>query len=167
MAKSLMTRWLSIATAVVLLDQLTKLMVVSQLAYQERISVLPFFSWVRWHNEGAAFSFLADAGGWQRWFFVVLAVGFSAFVVYELRRLPAGERAMGWVYALILGGALGNLVDRLNYGHVVDFILFHYQVYYFPAFNVADSALFCGAALWIMLMIMEYRRGAPSSSDRS
>jgi len=162
-----MTRWLSIATAVVLLDQLTKLMVVSQLAYQERISVLPFFSWVRWHNEGAAFSFLADAGGWQRWFFVVLAVGFSAFVVYELRRLPAGERAMGWVYALILGGALGNLVDRLNYGHVVDFILFHYQVYYFPAFNVADSALFCGAALWIMLMIMEYRRGAPSSSDRS
>jgi len=162
-----MTRWLSIAAGVVLLDQLTKLMVVSQLAYQERISVLPFFSWVRWHNEGAAFSFLADAGGWQRWFFVVLAVGFSAFVVYELRRLPAGERAMGWVYALILGGALGNLVDRLNYGHVVDFILFHYQVYYFPAFNVADSALFCGAALWIMLMIMEYRRGAPSSSDRS
>ena len=136
-----------------------------ELAYKARIQVLPFFAWVRWHNDGAAFSFLSGAGGWQRWFFIVLAVGFSAFILYELRRLTADDRFMGWVYGLILGGALGNLVDRLNYGYVVDFILVHYQSYYFPAFNLADSALFCGAALWILLMIAEYREKRSSLGD--
>ena len=160
-----MIKWLSLAGLVVFLDQLTKYVVVTQLAYQERIQVLPFFDWVRWHNEGAAFSFLSSAGGWQRWFFVLLACGFAVFIVYELRRLPPGDKWMGCVYALILGGALGNLVDRLNHGYVVDFILVHYESYYFPAFNVADSSLFCGAALWILLMIAEYRDKKASVSD--
>lgn len=149
---------LGVAALVIVLDQLTKLWVVSQLAYQERIQVLPFFAWVRWHNDGAAFSFLSDAGGWQRWFFVSLALGFAGFIVFEMRKLGREDRVMGWVYGLILGGALGNLIDRLNYGYVVDFALVHYQNYYFPAFNVADSALFCGAALWIILMIVEHRQ---------
>ena len=160
-----MTKWLSLAGAVIVLDQLTKFWVISQLEYQDRIQVLPFFAWVRWHNDGAAFSFLSGAGGWQRWFFVALAVGFSIFIIYELRRLPVGDKLMGWVYALILGGALGNLIDRLHHGYVVDFILVHYQAYYFPAFNLADSALFCGAALWILLMILEYRDKKQSVSD--
>ncbi len=152
-----MGKWLGLAGLVLVLDQFTKYIVITELAYQERIQVLPMFSWVRWHNEGAAFSFLAGAGGWQKWFFVTLAIGFSAFIIYELRRLPSGDKYMGWVYGLILGGALGNLVDRLHHGYVVDFILVHYETYYFPAFNVADSSLFCGAALWILLMIAEYR----------
>ncbi|XOV82196.1 MAG: signal peptidase II [bacterium] len=152
-----MIKWLVLSAVVVAADQLTKLWVITVLSYQERVQVLPFFAWVRWHNEGAAFSFLSSAGGWQRYFFVTLAIGFSAFIVYELSRLPKQERVMGWVYGLILGGAIGNLIDRVHHGYVVDFVLFHYDRYYFPAFNVADSALFCGAALWILVMIGEYR----------
>ncbi len=154
-----MFRWLSLAGLVVLLDQLSKYYVVSVLAYNDRVQVLPFFAWVRWHNDGAAFSFLAGAGGWQRYFFVCLAVGFSAFIIYELKRLPREDRVMGWVYGLILGGAIGNLIDRLLHGYVVDFILVHYQQHNFPAFNIADSALFCGAVLWILVMIHEHRQG--------
>jgi signal peptidase II len=160
-----MTKWLGLAGLVVVLDQLTKYAVVTELAYQERVQVLPFFAWVRWHNDGAAFSFLSGAGGWQRWFFVLLALGFAAFIIYELRRLPPTDKFMGWVYGLILGGALGNLVDRLQHGYVVDFILVHYDAYYFPAFNLADSSLFCGAALWIVLMFVEYRQNKASVGD--
>ena len=143
--------------ALFLADQGTKWIVVNELVYGERIQVLPFFAWVRWHNAGAAFSFLADAGGWQRWFFVVIGLGFSAYVVRELSRLTLAERWMGLVYGLILGGALGNLYGRLVNGYVVDFILVHYEQHIFPAFNVADSALFCGVVIWIVLMIAESR----------
>ncbi len=159
-----MVKWLGLSGLVVLLDQLTKYYVVSALAYDERIQVLPFFAWVRWHNEGAAFSFLAGAGGWQRYFFICLAIGFSAFIIYELKRLPKEDRLMGCVFGLILGGAIGNLIDRLTHGYVVDFILVHYNQYNFPAFNIADSALFCGAALWILLMIHEHRQGKTTSA---
>ena len=152
-----MHRWLGLSVVVLILDQLTKWWVVTELAYQDRIQVLPFFAWVRWHNEGAAFSFLSSAGGWQRWFFVCLAIGFAGFIIYEIARLPKDEKVMGWVFGLILGGAVGNLVDRLNHGYVVDFILVHYERNYFPAFNVADSALFCGAVVWIIYMFVEYR----------
>ena len=152
-----MLKWLGLSGIVIALDQLTKYWVISELVYQERIQVLPFFAWVRWHNDGAAFSVLAGAGGWQRWFFVCLAIAFSAFIIYELKNLPRTEKIMGCVYGLILGGALGNLADRLNHGYVVDFILVHYQNHNFPAFNVADSALFCGAVLWMGAMIVEYR----------
>ena len=149
--------WLAVAVGVLLLDQGTKWVVIEHLSYLERIQVLPFFAWVHWQNPGAAFSFLSTAGGWQRWFFVLLAVGFSCYLIWELRRLPASEVALGWVFSLILGGALGNLTDRLVHGYVTDFILFHYEHHIFPAFNVADSSLFCGAVLWIWLMISEYR----------
>lgn len=149
-------KWLSLGGLVVVLDQLTKWWVVRSLQLGDEVVVLPFFSWVRWHNEGAAFSMLSQAGGWQRWFFIVLAVAFVAFIVYELRRLPAEHRIMGWVYGLIVGGAVGNLIDRVLNGYVVDFILVHYQQYYFPAFNVADSALTIGAVLWIGLAIVDF-----------
>jgi signal peptidase II len=150
--------WLLLAVAVFALDQGTKWIVVTEMVYGERIQVLSFFAWVRWHNAGAAFSFLADAGGWQRWFFVAVGLGFSAYIVRELSRLTLQERWMGLVYGLILGGALGNLYGRLVNGYVVDFILVHYERHIFPAFNVADSALFCGVVLWLYLMIQESRR---------
>ena len=150
-------RWLGLGFLVLLLDRLTKYVVVSELAYGDRIQVLPFFAWVRWHNPGAAFSFLADAGGWQRWFFIVLGVGFCIYVLWEMSRLRQSEKMLACIYALILGGALGNLWGRMVNGYVVDFILVHYQGYIFPAFNVADSALFCGVALWMVLIFREYR----------
>lgn len=150
--------WLLLAGVVVVIDQVSKWVVVQNMALHDRVDVWSFFAWVRWHNTGAAFSMLNDAGGWQRWVFIALAIGFAVFLLYELRRLPVGERVMGWVYGLILGGALGNLIDRALNGYVVDFLLFHYEQHYFPAFNVADSALFCGAALWILTMIRDYRQ---------
>lgn len=150
--------WLSLSGVVIVLDQLSKWVVISNLAVGDRIVVAPYFSWVRWHNDGAAFSMLAGSGGWQRWFFVSLAIAFTVFIIYELRKLPLGEKFMAFVYALILGGALGNMLDRLRLGYVVDFILVHYEDWYFPAFNVADMALSCGAVLWIGYLLLEARR---------
>jgi len=153
---------------IVALDQLTKWYVSATLAYGERVDVLPVFSWVRWHNDGAAFSLLAGSGGWQRWFFVALALGFTLFILFELRRLTPANRLMGLVYGLILGGALGNAIDRLQHGYVVDFILVHYREWYFPAFNVADISLFCGATLWILLLlggVLKDRQGAPGGAE--
>lgn len=150
-------RWLGISLLVVLLDQASKYVVISKLAYLDEIPVNSFFSWVRWHNEGAAFSMLADAGAWKHYFFVTLAVFFVCFIIWELRRLPVQQKLMGFVYGLILGGALGNLTDRFVHGHVVDFILVHYQSSYFPAFNLADSALFLGATLYLWLLWQEWQ----------
>lgn len=147
-----------IALVVWLLDRLTKYIVVENLALGESIPVLPVFSWIRLHNTGAAFSFLADAGGWQRWFFIALAIAFAVFLVVEIRRLAADDRWLAATYGLILGGALGNGYDRLVDGFVVDFVLVHWQHYYFPAFNVADSAVSVGAAMWILWMIVDARR---------
>jgi signal peptidase II len=149
-------RWLGVSVLVVALDQLTKWYVAATLAHGERIEVLPIFSWVRWHNDGAAFSILAGSGGWQRWFFVGLAVAFTVFIIYELRKLPTRDWLMGLVYGLILGGALGNGIDRLVHGYVVDFIRFHYDRWGFPAFNVADISLFIGASLWIGLLLLGF-----------
>ncbi len=151
-------KWLGLGGFVLGSDQLTKWWVQNTLMLGERIEIFPWFSWVRWHNEGAAFSFLNSAGGWQRWFFVVLAIVFVGFILLELWRMPVRDRWMGWAYGLILGGALGNFVDRLMDGYVVDFVLVHYAEYYFPAFNVADSALFMGAVLWIWRMLTESRQ---------
>ncbi len=162
-----MLGWLTLAGAVMVVDQVTKWVVVQNLRLGEQVDVLPFFSWVYWRNDGAAFSILS--GSDARWFFVALAIGFAVFIVYELRRLPVDSRLMGWVYGLILGGALGNGLDRLISGHVVDFALVHYGRWYFPAFNVADSALSIGAALWIGCMLVEFlksRRGNHRNSAR-
>jgi len=149
--------WLSLSAGVLALDQFSKRVVVQTLEHGGEIAVTPFFSWVRWHNPGAAFSMFADAGGWQRWVFVALAIGFGAFLVFELWRARRGELLQSLVYALILGGALGNMIDRATQGYVVDFIFVYYQNFRFPAFNVADSAIFVGAVLWCWLLFIEYR----------
>ena len=150
-------RWLGVAGFVIALDQFTKWLVSNELDMGEQIQLLPFFSWVLWHNDGAAFSLMSGLGGWQRWFFVVLAAAFAGFIVFELRRLPLRDWLQGLAYGLILGGALGNMVDRLMTGYVVDFVLLHWRNYYFPAFNVADAALSCGAVLWVGCMIRDSR----------
>ncbi len=143
-----MRPWLGLALAVIVLDHLTKWWVSSSLDYQEAIPVLPFFSLVLVHNTGAAFSFLADAGGWQRWFFIVVGVIATVIIVRLLNR-HTHETRLAFALALVLGGALGNVIDRVVLGHVVDFLYFHYQGFSWPAFNVADSAISVGAALLI------------------
>ncbi|MBI3432328.1 MAG: lipoprotein signal peptidase [Hydrogenophilales bacterium] len=143
-----MRKWLGVALAVIVADHLTKFWISSALDYQDSIPVLPFFSLVLVHNTGAAFSFLADAGGWQRWFFVAVGVVATVVIVRLLKR-HAHEPRMAFALALVLGGALGNVIDRVVLGHVVDFLYFHYQGFAWPAFNVADSAITVGAALLI------------------
>jgi signal peptidase II len=149
--------WLGIAVAVIALDQLTKAMIVAAFQLGDARMVTPFFDIVRAHNRGAAFSFLNDASGWQRWFFVALGVAAAGFIVWLLRR-HGGQRLFGWALALILGGALGNVVDRLLHGHVIDFLQVHWKSHYFPSFNVADSAITIGAALLILDELRRVRR---------
>lgn len=140
--------WLGLAVLVVVLDQLTKQAVTRSLAYGQSIAVTPFFDLVLIYNPGAAFSFLSDASGWQRWFFVVLALVISVWLLLLLRR-HAAEKLLPLALALILGGAIGNVVDRILYGAVIDFLYFHLGRYYWPAFNVADSAISVGVVLMI------------------
>ncbi len=143
--------WLWLSAVVVVLDQVTKALIVYRLDVFERIDLMAMLSITRLHNTGAAFSFLSEAGGWQRWFFVTLGAAISALVVVWLRRLPASGRS--WLaasLALVVGGAVGNIIDRLVYGYVVDFISVHYERWFFPAFNVADSAITVGAAILLI-----------------
>ena len=149
--------WLGIAAVVILIDQLTKTLILSRFALNDSHTVTAFFNIVRWHNTGAAFSFLAGAAGWQRWFFVGLGIAATFFIVWMLRR-HGGQRLFSWALALILGGAIGNVVDRLLHGYVVDFIQVHYERSYFPSFNVADSAITVGAALLILDELLRVRR---------
>jgi signal peptidase II len=146
--------WLGIALAVVLLDQFAKTLVVGGFALGERREVTSFFEVVRWHNTGAAFSFLAGSAGGQRWFLVALAVAASLFILWLLKR-HAAQRLFCFAIAMVLGGAVGNLIDRIWHGYVVDFIHMHYRSFDFPAFNLADSAITLGA---ICLIIDELRR---------
>ena len=139
-------RWLQLAGAIILIDQISKWMVLGTLRPGESIYVAPFFNWVLTFNAGAAFSFLSEAGGWQRWLFTLLALGVSAWIVVLLRR-HSGEFRLSLALTLVLGGALGNVVDRIRFGAVVDFIQWHAAGYYWPAFNVADSAITVGAIL--------------------
>lgn len=140
--------WLAFSAIVIVLDQLTKHWVSQSLALREVVPVLPSFNLVLAHNTGAAFSFLAAAGGWQRGFFIAIAAVASVVIVHLLRRHP-GQRLFSLALALILGGALGNLIDRIRFGHVVDFLDFYVQGWHWPAFNVADMAITCGAALLV------------------
>lgn len=141
-------RWLWLAGIIIVLDQLSKWIVLASLQPGETRYVAPFFNWVLTFNAGAAFSFLSDAGGWQRWFFTVLALGVSLWIVSMLRR-HSGEFRLSLALTLILGGALGNVVDRIRFGAVVDFVQWHAAGYYWPAFNVADSAITIGAVLMV------------------
>ncbi|HET7809075.1 MAG TPA: signal peptidase II [Steroidobacteraceae bacterium] len=152
-------RWLWIAAGVILLDQLTKFWVVSTLALEQTVPVLPVFSIHRTFNEGAAWSMFANAGGAQRWVFSALAVGVSIGLVVWLRRLALASHALLITgLTLILGGAIGNVIDRLRLGHVIDFLLFFWNSSRFPAFNIADSAITVGAGLVILDAILEGRR---------
>lgn len=143
-----MSKWLGLSALVIFLDQFTKLWVSRSFAYGENLAVTEFFNLVLVHNRGAAFSFLSGAGGWQRWFFSVIAVLASGWMIWLLRK-HRQDLLFCFALSLILGGALGNLIDRVAYGYVVDFLDFYWQMYHFPAFNVADSAVTCGAALLI------------------
>ena len=149
--------WLGIALIVVLLDQFTKTLILGMFQLNESHTVTSFFNIVRWHNSGAAFSFLAGADGWQRWFFIGLGALAAVFIVWMLRS-HGGQRLFSWALALILGGAVGNVIDRLLHGYVVDFIQVHYAGHYFPSFNVADSAISVGAACLILDELRRVRR---------
>lgn len=144
-------QWLWLSAGVIALDQLTKWLIERRLELFDQIDLLPVLALKLLYNDGAAFSFLSTASGWQRWLFIVLALTVSIVIMVWLRRLPArGQAWLAAALALVAGGALGNVVDRVAHGHVVDFILVHYGAWYFPAFNVADSAITVGA---IMLII--------------
>lgn len=161
MAKSrtaAITGWLLWAALVIALDQLTKWLVLRAFAPGARTVVIPnWFDLTLAFNKGAAFSFLAGAGGWQRWFFVGVAVAATLFILYLLMR-HGGQRLFAFGLASILGGAVGNLIDRLARGQVVDFLLFHHDRWHFPAFNIADSAITLGAVLLIVDELRRVRR---------
>jgi signal peptidase II len=149
--------WLGIALAVILVDQITKTIISASFALNEMHRVNAVLDIVCAHNTGAAFSFLAGASGWQRWFFIGLGAVAAAFIVWLLAR-HGGQRLFGWALALILGGAVGNVIDRVLHGYVVDFIQVHWHASYFPSFNVADSAISVGAALLILDELLRVRR---------
>lgn len=149
--------WLSLAGVIALLDQLSKWVVLHTMSMGEVIPVTSFFKLVLVYNPGAAFSFLADHGGWQRWFFTALAVLVSGWLIAMLRH-HQHERALPTAFSLIIGGAIGNVIDRIVHGAVVDFLYFHYHQYGWPAFNLADSAITCGV---ILMLWSQFR---PSSS---
>ena len=153
-----LARWLAIALFVVALDQATKWLILGSFEFGDSRHVTDFFNIVRVHNSGAAFSFLAGASGWQRWFFVTLGAVASVFIIVMLRR-HGEQRVFAWALTLILGGAIGNVIDRLLHGYVVDFLDFHWAGSHFPAFNVADSAISVGAALLIFDEVRRMRRG--------
>ncbi|MDH5538447.1 MAG: signal peptidase II [Rhizobacter sp.] len=155
--RSSLLPWLAIAVVIILADQFTKALIVDEFVLGESRTITSFFNLVRVHNSGAAFSFLAGASGWQRWFFVGLGAAAAVFIVWMLSR-HGGQRLFSWALALILGGALGNVIDRLLHGHVVDFIQVHHSGWYFPSFNVADSAISIGAACLILDEILRVRR---------
>lgn len=142
--------WLGLATIIILFDQISKITITKLFAYAESLSITSFFNLTLVYNKGAAFSFLAAESGWQRYFFTAIGLIAAAYITYLLKR-HATQKLFCAALAMIMGGALGNVIDRLLYGHVIDFLDFHYQeIYHFPAFNIADSAIVVGAALFIL-----------------
>ena len=158
-------KWLWLSLLTIVLDQLTKYIAEAELLLHKPVAVIPeFFNFTLMYNKGAAFSFLSDAGGWQRFLFAGLSTVISIFLLFWLRQISRDEQQkvnhiLQIAIALILGGAIGNLIDRALTGEVVDFIQVYYATYYFPAFNIADSAITLGAGLLILDMILETRRG--------
>lgn len=155
-------KWLWLAVLVIVIDLGTKAMATAMLSYGDPVPVLPMFNLTLLHNTGAAFSFLAEAAGWQRWFFVVLALVVSVVLIGWLRNLQRHETWTAIAIALILGGALGNVYDRVVHGYVVDFLHFYWQSWHFPAFNLADTAITIGAA---MMILDVFRKPADAGED--
>lgn len=153
-----MMRWLWLSAVVIAIDQVTKALASDLLRLYDAVHVLPGFNLTLMHNTGAAFSFLSDESGWQRWFFAAIAVGVSAMLVLWLRRLPSGQRWLPVAIALVIGGAIGNVWDRLVLGYVVDFIDLYAGRWHWPAFNIADSAITVGA---VMLLLDAFRQSGP------
>ena len=153
------TVWLWLSLVIIVLDQVTKAMIAHSLDLYERVNIFPLLELTHQHNTGAAFSFLSDAPGWQRWFFTGLGCVVSAAIVYWLGRLPPAARWQPAALSLIVGGALGNVWDRLQLGYVIDFIDVHYHGWHWPAFNIADSSITIGA---IMLVIDALRASRTS-----
>ncbi|MDK2778737.1 MAG: signal peptidase II [Pseudomonadota bacterium] len=149
--------WLWLAVAVFVVDIGTKLLAETLLTYGKPVYLLPVLDLTLLYNPGAAFSFLADQSGWQRWFFTAVSIGVSLMLIIWLKRLPRGQVLLPSALALILGGAVGNLFDRLVYGHVVDFISVHWDKSYFPAFNIADSAITVGAVMMALDVLREMK----------
>lgn len=160
-----MLKWLWLSALVVVLDQLTKWFAEIMLVAHEPLPVLSFFNLTLMYNPGAAFSFLADAGGWQRWFFLILSVVVSSILIIWVSRLKRHEIRLAVALALIIGGAIGNLIDRILYGHVIDFIQLYYEGWYWPAFNIADSAITVGAVLWIIESFVSTRPPRSEQTD--
>jgi signal peptidase II len=144
-----MLKWLNLSALVIVLDQLTKWLMSSWLELYDTVAVVPYFNLTLAHNYGAAFSFLASAGGWQRWFFTLLAIVVSVVLTIWMKRLKANARLEAISLALILGGAIGNVIDRVLHGYVIDFLDVYVGTYHWPAFNIADSAICVGAVLLI------------------
>jgi len=152
-----MLQWLGLAFIIMLVDQFTKVLIVGYYHLGDSTYVTSFFNVVRVHNSGAAFSFLAGASGWQRWFFTVVGFVAAAVIIYMLKSHP-GQKLFSFAMACILGGAIGNVIDRLAHGYVVDFLDFHWRTMHFPAFNVADSAITIGAVCLILDELLRVRR---------
>ena len=153
-----MLQWLGLAFVILLIDQFTKVLIVGFYQLGDSTTVTSFFNVVRVHNSGAAFSFLAGSSGWQRWFFTVIGLAAATLIVWLLKS-HSGQKLFACALACILGGAIGNVIDRLLYGYVVDFLSFHWNHWHFPAFNVADSAITIGAACLILDELIRVRRG--------
>ncbi|MEI6708270.1 MAG: signal peptidase II [Methylococcales bacterium] len=145
-----MLKWLGLSLLAIVLDQGSKLIIDGSMQLYQSIPVLPSFNLTYVHNTGAAFSFLSEAGGWQRWFFAGLALGISIIIAVWLSRLQKHETLLAIALSLVLGGAVGNLIDRLAYGYVIDFLDVYYGTWHWPAFNIADSAITLGVALMLL-----------------
>jgi signal peptidase II len=154
-------KWLWLSLGVILIDQASKQIAEAQLSLHEPVNFIPYFDWYLTYNTGAAFSLLADAGGWQRWLFTIIAIVVSAVIVQWIRKLPPEDSLTALSLALILGGAIGNLIDRILLGHVIDYIQVWLGSYPFPAFNIADAAISVGAALLILSSFF----GAPKADE--
>jgi len=152
-----MLPWLALAFILVIADQFTKVLILGYYRLGDSTTITSFFNIVRAHNTGAAFSFLASADGWQRWLFTGIGIAATLFIVYLLKTHP-GQKLFCFALACVLGGAVGNVVDRLLHGYVVDFLQFHWRGWYFPAFNIADSGITIGAACLILDELLRVRR---------
>ena len=156
-SSSTLLPWLGLAALLLVADQFTKVLILGYYRLGDATYVTSFFNVVRVHNSGAAFSFLASASGWQRWFFTVIGVAAALFIVWLLRS-HAGQKLFSFALSCILGGAIGNVIDRALHGYVVDFLDFHYFSWHFPAFNIADSAITLGAVCLILDELLRVRR---------